>query len=217
MSLGRWGSLPFKLGSTQSKPTKVEYRALLDALEPGYDSTVGTVHEVETFAQARVPGMIWGAGKRLTNQAIPEKMMEMLPEWETILKLNPPPGTPDVERRAAVAARFLGLKNNAIPDIEEVCAKLMGANFEAVVLVDPDDVVSYYALLPGPPGFEWASNIAIIGIRVNKNGLDDAQFYAKVAALRDMLDRFLPSWMTYTVGRGDSFVVDESIVGLDYI
>lgn len=217
MSFGRWGRFPFKFGSTQNLPTKVEYRALLTALEPGYDPD-DPVHAVETFVEARVAGMVWGAGKRLSNQAIPEKMMDALPVWEEILEISPAPGTSDVARRAAVAARQRGLMNNAIPDIEEVSAKVMGGNYEEVVVVDPTDVVSYWpGGTPGPPGFEWCSNVATIAVRVNKNGLDDAAFLAKVARLREQLDKFLPGWMTYNVGVGAAFTVNQSIVGQDLL
>lgn len=218
MSLGRWGRLPFKLGGTRNNPTKIAYRATLDALEPAFDPTVGTYHEIETFAHARVEGMVWGAGQRLANQAIPAKMLESLPVWEEILGLRPTPGTSDNARRAAVAARQRGLQNNAIPDIEEVSAKVMGVNYEALVPVDPDDVVSYWpGGTPGPPGFEWASNLATIAVRVNKNGLDEAAFLLKVGRLREQLERLLPAWMTFNIGVGTSFVVGADIVGQDLI
>lgn len=218
MSWGRWGRWPFKFGGTQNLPTKVEYRALLTALEPGYDPTDGTVHAVETFAQARVVGMVWGAGQRLANQAIPERMLEMLPVWEGILELTPAPGTTDFDRRAAVAGKMRGLQNNALPDIEEVAAKIMGQNYDAVLTVDPDDATAYWpGGTPGPPGFEWSSNVALIGIKVNKTGLDDSAFLLKVGRLREQLQKFLPSWMGFTIGVGDSFVVGSSIVGIDFI
>jgi len=218
VSLGKWGGFPFKLGSTQRKPTKVAYRALLDALEPAFDPTVGTYHEIETFAHARIEGMTWGAGGRLANQAIPERMLEELPNWEKILELNPIPGTSDFERRATVAGKLRGLQNNALPDIEEVSAKVMGANYEAVVVVEPENVVSYWpGGTPGPPGYEWASNIALIAVRVNKNGLSDSDFLAKVGRLREQLEDFLPGWMDFSIGVGDAFIVNKSIVGQDLI
>jgi uncharacterized protein YmfQ (DUF2313 family) len=218
LSLGRWGSLPLKLGSTQKKPTKIAYQATLSALEPAFDPTDDTYHQIETFAHARIEGMVWGAGQRLANQADPARMLEMLPEWEGILGLNPPPGTSDNARRAAVAGRLRGLQNNAIPDIEDVAQKIMGANYEEVVTVDPDDVVEYWpGDTPGPPGFEWASNVATIAVRVNKNGLDDSAFLRKVGRLRDTLERFLPAWMTFTIGVGSEFIVNQSIVGEDLL
>lgn len=218
MSLGRFGRLPLKLGSTQKLPTKVEYRALLDALEPAFDPTQGTVHEIETFAHARVVGMVWGAGARLSNQAIPEKMMEALPEWETILNIVPAPGTTDFDRRAAVAARFRGLQNNALPDIEAVCLKMMGANYDAVVTVDPTDLVQYWpGGVPGPPGFEWTSNEALIAVRVNRTGLNESEFLAKVGRLREQLEKLVPAWMKFNIGVGTSFIVAADIVGQDLL
>lgn len=217
MSLGAYGGFPFKFGGTRTLPLRVEHQALLAALEPGYDPD-DPVHAIETFVQARGVHMVWSAGRRLTNQANPEKMLEMLPVWEEILEITPPPGTSDFARRAAVAARMRGLQNNAIPDIEDVAAKVMGGNYEAVVTVDPALVTAYWpGGIPGPPGFEWCSNVATIGVRVNKNGLDDAGFLAKVARLRDQLDRLLPAWMTYNIGVGSDFSVGVSIVGQDFL
>lgn len=218
MSLGKWSGFPFKLGSTQKKATKVAYRATLSALETAFDPTVGTYHEVETFAHSRIEGMVWGAGQRLANQAIPEKMMEALPEWEEILELNPAPGTSDHARRRAVAAKMRGLQNNAIPDIEEVAQKVMDANYEAVVTVEPEDVVEYWpGGTPGPPGFEWASNIATIAVRVNKTGLSDSAFLLKVGRLREQLEDFLPAWMTFQIGTGSAFTVGASIIAQDLL
>ncbi len=218
MSWGRHGNWPFKFGGTQNKPTKVEYRALLAALEPAYDSTVGTVHEVEMFAHARVPGMIWGAGKRLANQALPEKMLEALPVWEEILQLTPLPGTSDFARRAAVGAKLRGLQNNAMPDIEAVAQKIMGQNLSAVLTVDPAANWSYYpGGTPGPSSMPWASAMAIIGFRVNKNGLTDSAFFLKVAQLREAMQDLLPAWMWFTIGTGSGFTVGVSIVGEAYI
>lgn len=218
MSLGKWSGLPLKLGGTQNKPTKIAYRATLDALEPAFDPTVGTYHEIETFAHARIEGMVWGAGKRQANQAIPAKMLEALPEWEEILELKPSPRTSDNARRASVAGKFRGLQGNAVPDIEAVCAAVMGANYEEVVAVDPDDVVEYWpGGTPGPPGFEWSSNVATIAVRVNRTGLDDSTFLLKVGRLREQLEDLLPSWMCFTIGVGSSFIVNQSIVGQDLL
>lgn len=218
MSLGKWGKLPFKLGGTQQAPTKVAYRAMLDALEPAFDPTTGTVHEIETFAFARVEGMAWGAGQRLSNQAQPAKMLEALPDWEQILELTPAPGTTDNARRAAVAAKQRGLIGNALVDIRAVCEAAMGANFDALVTVAEDDVVEYWpGGTPGPPGAEWSSNVATIAVRVNKTGLNEADFLAKVGRLREQLEDLLPSWMTLTIGTGSSFIVGADIVGQDLL
>jgi hypothetical protein len=96
----------------------------------------------------------------------------------------------------------------------EVMGKVLRAAFVEVVTVDPANVVAYWpGGIPGPPGFEWYSNRAVVGVRVSKAGLTDAQFFAKRAAVVQALDALLPAWMTYVVGVGSEFVVGQGVVG----
>lgn len=100
-------------------------------------------------------------------------MLEALTDWEQVLKLNPSVDDSDQERRARVAAKLRGLINNALPDIEATAKKALGVNFGAVVLVDPANHYVYSpANVPGPPGFEWSSSRAVVGIRMTQSGLN---------------------------------------------
>jgi glutaredoxin-related protein len=94
----------------------------------------------------------------------------------------------------------------------------MGANFDALVTVAEDDVVEYWpGGTPGMPEMAWSSNVATIAVRVNKTGLNEADFLAKVGRLREQLEDLLPSWMTLTIGTGTTFVVGLDLVGQDLI
>ena len=215
MAFGQWGTFPFTFGDTSDDAFEVEHTAMLGALaEYGLDATEGTEHEIETYAHALALSMIWDADERLANQAIPEKMLEALTDWEQILKLTPTIDDSDQERRARVAAKLRGLINNALPDIEATAKKVLGVNFAAVVLVDPANQIVYWpGGTPGNPGFEWYSSRAIVGIRMTTTGLNAVQFAAKRAALIQALDSTLPSWMAAATGVGSEFVVNQGIVG----
>lgn len=214
MGFGVYGTFPFTFGDTTDDAFEVEHKALLEAMSPALDPTEDTAHEIETYAEALGLAMIWDANERLANQAIPEKMLEALTDWEQVLKLNPSVDDSDQERRARVAAKLRGLINNALPDIEATAKKALGVNFGAVVLVDPANQVTYWpGGVPGPPGLEWYSSRAIVGIRMTTAGLNAAQFAAKRAALIQALDSTLPSWMAMACGVGSEFVVNQGIVG----
>ena len=215
MGFGIYGTFPFTFGDTSDDAFEVEHTAMLGALaEYGLDATEGTEHEIETYAHALALSMIWDADERLANQAIPEKMLEALTDWEQILKLTPTIDDSDQERRARVAAKLRGLINNALPDIEATAKKVLGVNFAAVVLVDPANHITYWGGgIPGPPGLEWYSSRAIVAIRMTQTGLSASQFAAKRAALIQALDAMLPAWMSGAVGVGSQFVVNQGIVG----
>ena len=218
MALGGYGSFAFTFGDTTDDAHEVEHKALLDALEPGFSPEDDTAHEIETYAHALALAMIWDANERLANQAIPEKMLDALTDWEQILKLKPTLDQSDQSRRAAVAAKLRGLINNALPDIEAASRKAAGGNFHSVVVVDPDDAISYWpGGIPGPPSMEWSSTRALIGVRLTKTGLSDAQFNEVRSAVVNALDPMLPAWMTFSVGVGSSFTCGQSIVGQDYL
>ena len=215
MGFGIYGTFPFTFGDTTDDAFEVEHKALLDAMSPALDPTEDTAHEIETYAEALGLSMIWDANERLANQAIPEKMLEALTDWEQVLKLNPSVDDSVQERRARVAAKLRGLINNALPDIEATAKKALGVNFGAVVLVDPANQVTYWpGGTPGPPGFEWYSSRAIVGIRMTTTGLNAAQFSAKRAATIQALTSMLPSWMAESVGVGSEFVINEGVFGV---
>lgn len=211
---GVFGCFPFTFGDTTDEPQETEHRALLDAMADVLDPTQDTAHEIETWAQSLALAVIWEASERLANQMVPAKMLEALPWWEEVLKLTPTPEDTDNDRRARVAAKLRGLGNNALPDIEETARKVLGLSFVEVIVVDPANVISYWpGGIPGPPGLEWYSNRCVVGVRMAKAGMTDAQFFAKRAALIQALDALIPAWMGYAVGVGSSFVVSQGIVG----
>lgn len=216
LGLGKWNPFPLRFGGGQAKKQQA-YLAILDALEPGF-SADDPANQGEAMAAAVAIAIAWAVNKRLTNQAIPTRMLENLTEWEQILKLRPTVEDTDQERRARVAAKVRGFGNNAIADINDAVAKVLGANYEDTLFVDPSNEVTYWpGVNPGPPGFEWASNRAKLSIKMNKNGLSNKQFIALRQSVADLLDALLPSWMTFSIGVGDAFVFNQGLLGQTFI
>ena len=221
LAFGRHNPFPFRFGGGDST-VEIEEQALLDALAPAFDPSDDTAHFQEIHADAIAVASIWEMNGRLANQVIPMRMLEALTTWEEATRTNPTSGDLDIERRKRVAAKLRGLSGNALPDIEETCRALLGSTFVAVHSVDDADRMFYWPAgpstpsgdsAPGPPGYEWSSNVAHLQIEVTKNALDDDEFNAKMAALENTLDALLPAWMTCTWHTGSGFIVSESLLG----
>ena len=196
----------------------VEHQALLDALAPGWDTDPDEGFSVEMFAWAQAVTMIWAINRRMKNWLIPDNMLDSLPIWEEATGLRPSSATTDTERRARVAAKLLGLVSNAIGFIESAAQQTLGAAFDGLVLVDPSEFVVYWpGVNPGPPGFEWSTNRVRIGIRVDPTSLTDLRFSEVRQVLFDQLDTMIPGWMTFQIGVGSSFTINQGIIGQTFI
>lgn len=217
LGFGAYNGFPFKFGGGDSI-VEIEHQALLDAYAPGWDDSEGTENWSECYAYAVAISAVWAINKRLANQLIPMRMLEFLRVWEESCTLRPSRTDTDVERRQRVAGKLRGLVNNAIGDITQAAAESLAENFEALLTVDPANDVTYWpGINPGPPGYEWASTKAIIGVRMNENGLSNARFFAKRSAVVNLLDSLLPTWMTLAVGTGDTFTINQGVIAKTFL
>lgn len=195
----------------------IEHMAMLDALAPGWDVSEDTAVYAETYAHALAVTMIWRINGRLRNQRVPTKMLESLPVWEETCGLRPTPSDTMPARRRSLAAKMRGFVGNTLGDIYDVCAAAAATNFVGINLVDP--ATTYWpGINPGPPGFEWSSNRATIGVGLTRTGLADSDFFALVQRLNALLSALVPSWMTFRVGTSEGgFIVDVGIVDVTLI
>lgn len=220
---GLYGTFPFDLGggdddAPDGSVLEAEHIALLDALAPGWDTRQDWELYWEAYSDAVAVTIIWACNRRLRAWLNPDQMLESLPVWEQSTGLRPSASDSDTERRRRVAGKLRGLVNNALGDIEESVINVLGSLFAGMVLVDPTNVIAYWpGINPGPPGFEWSTNRVIIGIKVDPSGLSDAQFIVKRQALFDQLDTMTPAWMTFQIGVGDQFTVNQGIVGQTFL
>lgn len=210
--MGRFGRSPFARRFGGRSVEDIEHRAMLNALEPGYDVSPDSAVYAETYAHAVTVASIWRVNGRLKNFRVPLKMMESLPVWEEACKLRPKATDSAPARRRALAAKMRGFVGNKLSDIYDVCATAAGANFLGIAFSDPAYVYQP-GLNPGPPGFEWTSARAKIAIELSRDNLSNADFFALVQRLTEQLHILVPGWMTFRVGTDEGgFICDIGIV-----
>lgn len=198
-----------------------------------FDTSAGTVVAGEAKAYGNAIGGIWAINERLANSEIPTRMLETLVVYEEACRLRPASDDTDVERRAAVAAKLRATAGQAtFGDIEDVCRAVMGSNFVQVNRIDPSDSHTYMpggggaamaalsssaygTYSPGPPGYEWATARASIGVVLQQGGLDNATYTRLRGKLVQILGTLIPSYMRFQVGEGTGgFVVGVGVVNL---
>jgi len=197
-----------------ANPIVIEHNAMLRALDKGFDVSENSAVYAEAYAHALALAWIWRLNGRLRNQLVPSKMLETLTTWEAACRLRPTPTDSVQDRRRRVAAKFRGIIANTVSDIYDVMAALLGSHFLGVLGPTVADEVTYWpGVNPGPPGFEWTSNRALIAVRTQRLGLDDIAFDALLARAAEMLDAMIPAWMGYQIGTDEGgWVVEIGIV-----
>jgi len=204
---------PLSLGGADETHEQ-EQRALLEALEPAFDTSYGTELWAETYADATAVAIAWACNRRQANSGNPLRMLETLRTHEEACGLRPTIDQTDSERRANLAGKYRSGARNAFLDITETCRAILGTNFSEIRWCDPTDEITYWpGINPGPPGYEWTSNRLRVCVVTTEDGLSPRLYAAKRDATVAELNRMLPSWQNYTIGVGSGFVVGVGIVG----
>lgn len=218
MSFGLYGTLPFTFGGEESVQ-EISSQALKTALSPetglGYDVT-DPMMVAEIDADANAIATIWDVNERLTNSALPLRMMEALPEAEVVYGIRPTPAQSDAERRANVAAKVRATPDNTLVSIQAAAIALAGNQFVSLSVASESQVYVFWPLVnPGPPGFEWCSSRMHIQIALTKAGLpDDASYERLHSSMTNLLDAMVPAPHTFGVTLGTSFILGTSKLGL---
>lgn len=194
----------------------IQHEAMLNALAPGYDVSEDSPVYAEAYAHALAVTWVWRLNGRLRNQLVPSKMLETLTTWEEACRLRPTPTDSVLDRRRRVAAKFRGIVGNTYADIYDAMQALLGAHFLGLIGPDPADETTYWpGVNPGPPGFEWCSNRALMAVRLQRLGTDDVAFSALVERAAEMLDAMIPAWMGYQIGTDEGgFIAGIGIAGI---
>lgn len=216
--IGRFNPFPFRLGGGK-RPIELAHEALVAAYGQNLDVDDSTITGLEAYAEAAVVSQVWTVANRLGHQLVPSKMVDNLPIWESITRLQPAASDRDADRRAELAGKMRGLFNNAEPDIRDACAEVLGTNFVNVVYTASADEITYWpGLNPGAPLTPWTSNVCMVWVEVTKAHLSQESFDRKIGRLGRMLDDLLPVWMGfdfYTVdtnGTDEGFILDVSLL-----
>lgn len=221
---GKTNAFPRRFGGGTRSRT-YEERALSRSFEKdGFKVVAGSAKAAEAYAYSGAIGNIWAINERLRGNDIPARLLETLPTYEEILRTRPSPDDTDNARRSAVAAKLRGISGQATQeDIEAVCVELLGPAFEGLQKTSEDSEFSYWpGINPGPPGFEWTSNRAVVGIAVRQGTQSDAAWSRLLSQLIDILRTLLPAWEIFEIGTDDGgFYVgdlpESGIIGATFL
>jgi hypothetical protein len=189
-------------------------------MSPGYD-TSDPLWVVETRALCLAIAMIWSVNRRIENQAIPERMLEALPEAEEYLRLIPEGSDNDQQRRARVAGHLAGAAGNSMGDMETALKKLTGRNFTLLHTVEPSegDAFTYMpGVSPGYPGFEWTSPRRKVWLELNTANLTDSAMESLLRSAAKLLDSMVCADMDFRIivvnGEDEGFLLGVSPMGI---
>jgi hypothetical protein len=224
---GKSNPFPRKFGGgtrARTYETRALSRAFAKELTNAPALDPASPYAAEAYAYGNAIANVWAIDERLRGADIPARMLETLPTYEEILRTRPSADDSDNERRAAVAAKLRGISGQATSeDIEAVCRELLGSAFEGLRTVEEANQFSYWpGMNPGPPGFEWTSNIATIGIAVRRDARSEAAWNRTIARLRDLLHTLLPAWEIFEIGTDDGgFILGDGpecgIIGVTFL
>lgn len=190
-----------------------------DALDA---STRGTVAWVETMAHARAICFDgYGTNDRLALQWDPDRMTDMLPRWERILRIIVPPNATAADRRAVVRRRFRRfLEASAFHSrLHKRLTEELGDVFVAIEYISVDNAVIYAPDATYPWGtinldHPWYSTVAHILVLLRKpEGYSEGDFYEVAAKVTKATDGLLPSWATIDWYRAPAAGTPVSVTG----
>jgi hypothetical protein len=197
---------------------------------PLYSTNLKSAVGVENNAYARALDRdAYGVNERLANQFDPTRMTVdgLMPRWERIFGLTPPPGATEPQRRAAVTAawqRFVqannaqGLSDTITGVLGQPAAP--GSLLVEIQYLTPAEAVTWWPENPNPSPdayqpTPWYSTLAYIAIKVQQPaGMTDADFTTAMNLATVTLDGLLPScvtfawWTTDTTVGADGFYLD---------
>lgn len=168
-------------------------------------SNSSTVAWVENMALARAICFDgFGTNDRLSLQWDPDRMTDMLPRWEQILKLTPAPDADETTRRAEVRKRWERFIHAAAlhSRVLTVLKEALGDVFVAVEYISyananihvPDASYPWGTVVTG---ILWTSTVAHVLVLLQRlPGYTDGDFYEQAAKVHLLLDGLLPAWCT---------------------
>jgi hypothetical protein len=192
--------------------------ALLSDMGSSFDTeNADSLARLDCKAYARALSYVYSMNQRLANNLLAALMLDMLPRWETILRLVPSETDSLIRRRARVAAKLLSLgsapTNQAVRDL---MAALLG---ECFVDLRHVPIASANATNPGggsvPSGVTFtdapiaSSGVGFVGVQTAQPAdMTDAEYYQTISQAKAFLDDFLPAHVGFAVYRRPGFFLD---------
>lgn len=206
MGFGAYHPYPRRFGGGRPR-----LRIIHDALNASRGSAIDaqsstTVAWVENMSHARALCFDgYGTNDRLALQWDPDRMTDMLPRWETIMKIRPAPNATEYDRRRMVRAKFRRFINASAfhSRVHAVLTTEIGEYFGAIEYIDIADAVIHVPDTSYPwgtmaSGAPWSSNVAkVLVLLIKPEGGSEADFYSVAAKVNTVLDGVLPAWMTF--------------------
>ena len=215
------GKAPYPRRMGGGKPRLVY---LLDSLNAqrgtAYDVTENSPIYVENMAFARAFAELWSMNQRLANQWIPSRMTTCLSRWEAILGITPGASDTDTVRRERISTIFSrtgAIANRAT--LEVALSAALGSVFLAIEYISyanavihvPDGTYPWGTVATDIP---WSSTVSHILIKTQKpSGYSEGEFYAAVGVIEEIMDAYVPSWVTWDWYRAPAAGVAVTVTG----
>jgi hypothetical protein len=222
-------------GSTDKENTateRVPYAAtmiemLRDARGSGYTRSRGTLVHVENLALARAHAATWRRAERLAANANPATALEKADDWRKVLGVRRRDGDTDATLRTRNAAKMRAALGPTRQTVDDAVAELLGPvyvrtwrNYATNEIADDNAGTFWPTVNPGTPasdlgGGAWYSDRQHLVIEVSRDAaVSDAEFYAKMTDLTELLDLMLPATCTFDwcTGVETGFVLDVDLL-----
>lgn len=228
-TFGGQSSFPMRFGGSKRTSSLV-----LDSLNGALGDAVSTTYPDEAYAEniaiSRAIGAAWSGNARMRNQIDPQRMTDMLTRWMSILQIPNDPLLTDVDRRNAVQTTFsLAAMSPTTQAVADLCSSILGSAYSSIARhhtfdsgmvayvpwTDPAWPVLLGLSVDATHALPWYSQISYIAIVTTlPTGWSEGYMRARVAQLKAILDKFLPSHVSFAIIRdgvhGAGFYLDES-------
>lgn len=222
MSFGGYRPYPRRFGGGKPR-LEIIHESLNAQRGSAFDaSNPDTIVWLENMAIARALCFDgWGTNERLSYQWDPDRMTDMLPRWEKIFRIVPPPTANGNERRAVIRARFrrfldvTALHSRLYTKLSEV----LGPAFYAIEYISVANAVVHVPDATYPwgtvaAGFPWYSTVAHMLVRLQKpTGWTEGDFYEAAGKVAPTLDPIVPAWLTFDWYRASECGAPIAVVG----
>jgi hypothetical protein len=203
------------------------YRELVAARGSAYTTSKTSYLHVENIVFARQMAALLRASEKVDCQSRPGQADETVDDWAYILDVMRTSEDPTWMVRQRCETQFRLATSPTRTNVEQACSDMLGQAYVGINRVNCDDydnppADTYWNMNPVSWGGidlgtgEWTSPIASIHVELAAVSNCDQETYNSLTRvhLPRMLQRMLPSWVTFSASIGDGFRLDVSM--MDY-